>query len=346
MDLRLRQLRHFVEFAETPDFRVLAQRLQIPRSTLIFQIRSLEEEFGAPLIERGQHKMKLTAAGEILLETAKRVLVRLDGLQRRLAEMHGDHFIRICCSQAGQSGVLAELLRLLGEQHSELEVELKILIPDERIQSLLAEEVDLLVMVPPTRAPGVMFHHLRNEPLYALMPETFVGKYGPKMISVHEFAQFPLLLPTEHECRFAREFALSVLRPFSLQPRVINVTTSRQTTLAMVAAGRGVVLSSGSMRGHEAFGLRMVPFRESLPALPLGIAWRQNDSSTALAKMREAVISVAQNAPSAPLEFFSLFATLPASAVNRAAAAQAFQVGASTLSRGPARELSPLLRSA
>ncbi len=340
MNLRLRQLRHFVAFAETPDFQVLAQRLKVPRSTLLFQMRSLEGEFGKSLIDRSQHRLKLTAAGEVLLESAQRILHGLDLLYRLFNEAHTDGFIRICCSQAGQSIMLAELLRFLGEHHPELEVELKILIPDERIQALLAEQVDLLVMVPPTRGPGVAFHHLRNEPLYALVPQSFVEE----TISVRQFAQFPLLLPTAHECRFAREFALSVLRPFGLQPRVIDVTTTRQTTLAMVAAGRGVVLSSASMRGHEAFGLRTVPFRESLPPLPLGIAWRQSDRSPALAIMREAVISVAQNATSIPLEFFSLFATLPGSFANRTAAAQAFQVGASTLTHNLATETTPLLR--
>jgi DNA-binding transcriptional LysR family regulator len=76
IDLRL--LRQFVAVAEELHFRRAANRLGMSQPPLTSAVRRLEEEVGAILIERRQKTARLTPAGAVLLDEARRLLAGAD----------------------------------------------------------------------------------------------------------------------------------------------------------------------------------------------------------------------------------------------------------------------------
>jgi DNA-binding transcriptional LysR family regulator len=72
--MELRQLQYFVAAAKAEHFTRAAQRLNIVQSALSSSIRALEEELNAQLFVRTTRKVRLTAAGRVLLEKAEIVL--------------------------------------------------------------------------------------------------------------------------------------------------------------------------------------------------------------------------------------------------------------------------------
>ncbi|TSD95596.1 LysR family transcriptional regulator [Skermania sp. ID1734] len=78
MDPHLRDLRYFVAVAEELHFTNAAQRLQIKQPTLSRQIRQLESQLGATLLDRDQRSVALTVAGRQLLERARQILALWD----------------------------------------------------------------------------------------------------------------------------------------------------------------------------------------------------------------------------------------------------------------------------
>ena len=72
--LELRQYRYFVVLAEELHFARAAERLRIGQSNLSREIRSLEHQTGLRLFYRTSRHTELSAAGERLLEHARRVL--------------------------------------------------------------------------------------------------------------------------------------------------------------------------------------------------------------------------------------------------------------------------------
>lgn len=76
--MSLSQLRYFVAVAEEGHIGRAARRLHISQPPLTRQIRSLEDELGAPLFERTSRGMKLLPAGESFLRHTRRVLAELD----------------------------------------------------------------------------------------------------------------------------------------------------------------------------------------------------------------------------------------------------------------------------
>jgi DNA-binding transcriptional LysR family regulator len=72
--MELRQLQYFVAAAKAEHFTRAAKRLNIVQSALSSSIRALEDELEAQLFVRTTRKVRLTAAGRVLLEKAEIVL--------------------------------------------------------------------------------------------------------------------------------------------------------------------------------------------------------------------------------------------------------------------------------
>ena len=74
----------FQALAQTLNFSRAAERRHITQPAFGRRIRALEEWCGSALIDRSTHRLKLTPAGEIMLETAADVMRRLERVQQEL----------------------------------------------------------------------------------------------------------------------------------------------------------------------------------------------------------------------------------------------------------------------
>src|SRR6185312_1510129 len=87
--IELRHLRYFLAVAETQHFTKAAAKLHVTQPTLSHQIRQLEGQLNLPLFDRVGRGIKLTAAGELLLPHARRVMRELEDARLALVELHG-----------------------------------------------------------------------------------------------------------------------------------------------------------------------------------------------------------------------------------------------------------------
>src|SRR5437879_351150 len=85
--VELHQLRYFVTVAERRHFTRAARDLRIAQPSVSRAIRVLEEELGTPLFHRMKGNVALTAAGEVLLPWARRVLADVDGASLEVREL-------------------------------------------------------------------------------------------------------------------------------------------------------------------------------------------------------------------------------------------------------------------
>jgi LysR family transcriptional regulator for metE and metH len=84
VNLEIRHLKLVTAIAETGSVTRAGNCLHLTQSALSHQLRDVEEQLGAPLFERKNRKMTLTAAGERLLHSARTVMAELERAQREI----------------------------------------------------------------------------------------------------------------------------------------------------------------------------------------------------------------------------------------------------------------------
>ncbi len=68
------QLRIFIEVARQKSFSRAAENIFLTQPTVSAHIKALEEEVGAPLLDRSQRELQLTGAGKVLFQYAQQLL--------------------------------------------------------------------------------------------------------------------------------------------------------------------------------------------------------------------------------------------------------------------------------
>ncbi len=87
--MELHKLRIFVSIARLGSFTRAAERLHMTQPTVSQQLAMLETAVGTPLIERNTRRVTLTAAGDVLLGYAERLLALADEASRATREAAG-----------------------------------------------------------------------------------------------------------------------------------------------------------------------------------------------------------------------------------------------------------------
>ena len=85
--MQIETLKVFCDLSETESFTKAAQINDITQSAVSQQIRSLENQFRATLIERSKKKFRLTREGQILYEHSKQIIQTYDMLRAQLQEL-------------------------------------------------------------------------------------------------------------------------------------------------------------------------------------------------------------------------------------------------------------------
>jgi DNA-binding transcriptional LysR family regulator len=109
-----RRLQVFHAVAKQSSFTKAAETLFMTQPAVTFQIKQLEEHFNTRLFDRGHGKISLTAAGDVVLEYAEKILSLSAELDTRISELTGEIQGLLLI---GASMTIAEFMlpRVLGE---------------------------------------------------------------------------------------------------------------------------------------------------------------------------------------------------------------------------------------
>ena len=147
----LRRLECFVAVAEELHFRRAAERLHTTQPAVSQQVRQLEEALAVRLLERSRRHVRLTAAGEIYLAEARRVLERLDRagrLARRAAAGQAGR-LALGCTSPALLLAMPELVRRFRQLAPAVEIDLAELPTGEQEAALRRHDLDAGILLPP-----------------------------------------------------------------------------------------------------------------------------------------------------------------------------------------------------
>ena len=95
MFLELRHLRTLAMLRDTGSLAQAADKLHLTQSALSHQVKAIEEYYNLPLFIRKSRPLRMTPAGQRLLELADQVLPALQATERDLQRLAGGKAGRI-----------------------------------------------------------------------------------------------------------------------------------------------------------------------------------------------------------------------------------------------------------
>jgi DNA-binding transcriptional LysR family regulator len=188
-----RRLQVFHAVAKHLSFTKAAEALFMTQPAVTFQIRQLEEHFDTRLFDRAHGRIALTAAGQVALEYAERILGLSAELDTRLKEMSGQVAGPLLI---GASTTIAEFLLppVLGEFKSRYPgvVPRLFVANSEAVQARIAERtLDLGFIEGESHLPSLVTDTCAEDELQVVCapahPLAKVGAVAPKMLTEHPY---------------------------------------------------------------------------------------------------------------------------------------------------------------
>jgi DNA-binding transcriptional LysR family regulator len=245
MAVTLTQLRYLVAIADVRHFTRAADLVGVAQPTLSRQLKALETELGAELVDRaGRDGPRLTPAGEAMLPLARRMLADLDSARIAVAEIVGlrSGRLRVGATPSLCMGVLADVLRTFHDRYPRLRLELMESGSRPLVRSLVRGELDVaLVIVPPAGIdPALESTPILRERLSVASPAGERPLSTRGSVTVRDLARRPLVVPrTGYD---VRETTLTAFADAGVLPRFAVQGGEMDAVLRLVEAGIGVAV--------------------------------------------------------------------------------------------------------
>ena len=147
--MELQQLRTFVSIVEHRSFTKASQALHLSQPAVTRQIHGLEQELGAPLLERRIRRVAVTPAGEVLEAYANRILSMVRDCRASVSQVQQGGVGRVSVATSGTAAtyLLPPLLARFRALHPRIDLTVFTGGSQEAAQMVLDERVDLGVVM-------------------------------------------------------------------------------------------------------------------------------------------------------------------------------------------------------
>ena len=238
--MEFKQLRTFVEVARAGGFTQAAHTLHISQSAVSKQVAQLEHNLGTPLFDRLGSHVRLTAAGNVVLQRAKDMLRLQQELLSELDDLshlaRGE--LRLGLPLLGSDALFANLFAEYRRRYPNIQVQLLeggSLVVE---QAVLSGELELGGSLTPKNT-SFAYQPFCDEPLDALLPADHPLAEGAS-VRLEQLAETPFLL-------YQRSFVLNdrllqACQQLGFTPKEGGRSGQSDFLVALVAAGQGVVL--------------------------------------------------------------------------------------------------------
>ena len=249
--MEIRHLRSFCVLAEQLHFTKAALLLNVAQPALSHQIRQLEAELGTQLVERSNRRVRLTAAGEVFLGRAIRILEQVDQAAMetaRVGQGEAGSLVLGVVSTAVCS-VLPELLRSFRREAPNISIDIREMEPAEQVEALRRENIDLGLLFLAIQDDAFDSLVVSRERLLLALP-TGHPAAPRENIRLSDLQTETFLIPRRQNVPGFHEVVLETLRFGGITAPRLQPTRLLQTAVFLVAGQLGVALVPESFRRH------------------------------------------------------------------------------------------------
>jgi DNA-binding transcriptional LysR family regulator len=191
----LRQLRSFLAAVETGSVTLAARSLGLTQPAISQQLRQLEQTLGARLLDRAGGKLLPTAAGQALLEPARRAQAAAEDAASVVAAFRSGETGRVRLGTGATACIhlLPPVLAAARTRMPGLDIIVVIGNSEDAVQKVEAGDLDIaLVTLPVSITRALDMTRLVSDPLVALLPVAMAP--ATSTVTPAQLGRLPLIL--------------------------------------------------------------------------------------------------------------------------------------------------------
>ncbi|MEZ5852905.1 MAG: LysR family transcriptional regulator [Hyphomicrobiaceae bacterium] len=203
-------LRYIDAVVRAGSIRKAAEALSITSTALNRRILAMEQDLGVPIFERLPRGVRLSTAGEILIQHVRSQLSDMERVKSQIADLSGVRrgHISIACSQALMPVFLPEQIAIYRREHPAVTFQVLRRDREAAEQELLDHTADLALVFEPVRMSSFETLMAIRQPIHAVM-----GRRHPlarrDTVRLRDCLRYPIALPTHlYGVRHALDMAL------------------------------------------------------------------------------------------------------------------------------------------
>lgn len=261
--MSLARYRYFEKVARLGSIREAADILHVAPSAISRQIAQLELEYDVELFERQARGMRLTPAGELVLDSARTLLDSMDLARSSIDDLLGlkRGHIRLWSVEGMVSDFVYPVLSEFSKAHPAVTFDLMMASSDSLLDRLLDDDADLIVAFNlPAHRHITSLAQIQDSLVVVSHPEHELA--GTTAISLREAVQWPIALPDQTFGMRHLINQVALTAKVDLFPAL--VTNSIESLRSFARIGMGLsILTTHSVRNDVERGLlTSMPLRE------------------------------------------------------------------------------------
>ncbi|HLG70001.1 MAG TPA: LysR substrate-binding domain-containing protein [Chloroflexota bacterium] len=248
--MELHHLRAFIAVAEELHFGRAAARLHVSQPPLSQQIQRLERELGARLFDRTRRSVKLTPAGEVLLQEARGIVDEVEhareAVQRASSGAAGR--LRIAFVGAAAYEALPRCVRTFRRHYPDVAISTRESVPSsEQVSQLLEGSLDIgFIGTPPRRHEELDYEVVDQEWLVAVLPDSHPAAAGDS-VEFTALAGEPFIIMSRSRSTSLYDSLLAACHRAGFNPRLAYEVSEMPAAVGLAAAGLGVAIMPSSV---------------------------------------------------------------------------------------------------
>jgi DNA-binding transcriptional LysR family regulator len=285
--MELRHLRYFVAIGEEQHYGRATARLRVAQPALSRQIQDFEGEVGFKLFERLLRGVKLSEAGKLFLEDARRILQEVSEAAVRAGRVASGRSgtLRVGFTEnASWRGVVPESFRRFRELQPDAELQLRPSASLEQLEAIRSGRLNAgFVNFMPESDPELDQLLVARQHVELAAPKghpfTKLKKLSLRDLVDAPFVWFPRWPSPAFYDRIMHECYRGGLK----SPHIVQEGVNEATILSLVSTGLGVGWFLGTARWRCPETVVVLPVIDLNMPLTLALAWRRDNASPLLA---------------------------------------------------------------
>ena len=234
----IKQLKYFYAIAQEGQITSAAKKLHIAQPPLSYQLKSLENELGVKLMKRGSRRIKLTDAGNILLNRAEQILGLTETAVKEIKDfkegLHGT--LTLGAVSSSGSSILMKKFNIFHKKYPD--VNFKILEGNtfKILEMLNKGIIEIGIVRSPFNLHNLNAIYLEAEPMAAAMIENFNWN-KENTIDIKDLKGKPLTTYRRFE-----KLIMENCEKCDFEPDFFCINDDSRTTIAWAKAGLGIAI--------------------------------------------------------------------------------------------------------